>query len=257
MKSFKCLMVGGPRDARRYYLEVIDSTEPVDIHYGPDVEDITKEMMAVDAAISELENRDIVEAEEAAMEEFHRDYIEDEDSAIEHMDDEMYPDLDDDQGWLNAYGYFTRRHMERVVKASFLDPRMRGIGDYGPVHAHCRMHFDPRTHKSTNEFVMVVYIRSIGDKYATAYCRWGPIHIPGKLVEWYGDRLEEGMKVPMGISYSPLEEGNHKPFRAKFGIDIWGHSGHGVLATSELPKVHMNYDDAVANHEEAILNKNQ
>ena len=246
MTSYTGLMVDGfTLEDTRFYVEVNDPTKPVELLYGPAILDITHEMWEVDEALPELDMGDIAADETAAMVAFHQDYIEEEDvDAIqEFISEEMDADYDNNQGWLNANGYYTLLHMYSVVKASSYDPRMKGLEEYGPVHEHCRMYNHP-THGCTNEFVTVVYVRSIGHKYGTAYCRWGPIHVPGAILHWYRGYLKEGMKVPMVISYSPPEDENHKPFRAKIGIDInLGNvprtSGSGIyclLYTSPRPR---------------------
>jgi len=251
MISYHRLMVYGDTvEGTRYFVEVHDPTKPDDLLYGPELVDITSEMGAIWAAMVE----DITADESAEMEEFHRAYTEDEDSGIVHISEEMEDYYENNQGWLNDNGYNMIRHMESVVPAATDDPRMNH--SFGPVHMHCRMYHHPETHKCLNEMVVPVYIRSVGDRYATGLYRSGRVHIPGEVLDWYRGKLREGMKVPMSISYSPPEEGNHKPFRAKFGIDInLGNvrdtSGGGVLAT-ELPKVHMNYVDALADHERKL-----
>lgn len=251
---------GSTEEDTRFYVEVNDPTKPVDLLYGPEIEDITHKMWMVDAALTRQEMGDIDTEEEVAMDEFHHNYTEVEEE--DYIDDEIDGDYDDKDGWLNADGHAMLTHMESVVSASSRDPRIKKLEEYGPVHEHCRMYSHPETHRCLNGFVTVVYVRSIGYnndgtfRYGTAYCRWGPIHIPGKILEWYGNYLMEGMKVPMAISYSPPEEGNHKPFRAKFGIDIWGPRGGGVHAT-QPPVVHMDYAEAVANHLEATERMNQ
>ena len=255
---------GDTVEGTRYFVEVKvnDRTKPEDLLYGPELVDIpfplTSEMDAIWVAMVE----DITADESAAMEEFHRTYTEDEDNGVEHMSEEMCMDYDNNQKWLNDYGYHMIRHMESVVPAATDDPRMDH--SFGPVHMHCRMYHHPETHKCLNEMVVPVYIRSVGKnnddddlyRYATGLYRGGRVHIPGEVLDWYRGKLRAGMKVPMGISYSPPEEGNHKPFRAKFGIDINlgnvpGTSGGGVLAT-ELPKVHMNYAEAMVDHERKL-----